>query len=402
MYQFVDFLKNGLLHLSIWQLVVVTLVLTHITIIAVTVYLHRSQAHRALDLHPSINHFFRLWLWMTTGMSTRAWVGIHRKHHARCEQTEDPHSPQILGLRKVLFEGAELYRAAAKDHEMVARYAHGTPSDWLENKLYSQFSALGLYMMLGINTLLFGVPGVIVWAVQMAWIPFFAAGVINGVGHYVGYRNFECQDASRNIFPWGILIGGEELHNNHHTYGTSAKLSVKWWEFDIGWFYIKLLQCFRLAKVRRTVPADAQQLISKTQVDGETLRAILANRFEVLAHYSKEVIIPTFREQRAQAAAKGYRLARRIQSLLIRDRSLVGQSDKQTLEHTLAHQSILNTVYVYRNKLQDIWLRTTASQKELVDAIGEWCLQAEQTGIDVLRNFAIKLRTYVPGQQRAL
>jgi stearoyl-CoA desaturase (Delta-9 desaturase) len=276
MYLF-DFLDGGLLTLSWWQVIVAALLLTHVTIAAVTIFLHRSQAHRGLDLHPAVAHFFRLWLWLTTGMLTKEWVAIHRKHHAKCETPDDPHSPQTRGLRKVLWEGAELYMAEAQNKETLARYGHGTPGDWVERNVYSRFTWQGLGVMLGVNLILFGWLGLTVWAVQMIWIPFFAAGVINGIGHFWGYRNYDSPDASSNIVPWGILIGGEELHNNHHTYPTSAKLSSKWYEFDLGWFYIRLLAAVGLARVLRVAPV-AKVAAPRLPVDVETLQAVINNR----------------------------------------------------------------------------------------------------------------------------
>lgn len=390
-----QWLSAGILQFSWWQDVIVVLVLTHITIASVTIFLHRSQAHRALDLHPIMSHFFRFWLWLTTGMVTKAWVAIHRKHHARCETEEDPHSPQVLGLKKVLFEGAELYRKAAKDKALVERYGHGTPNDWLERNLYMRFDTFGIFLMMSIDILLFGLPGLAMWAVQMIWIPFFAAGIINGVGHYFGYRNFECADASKNILPWGIIIGGEELHNNHHTYGSAAKLSVKKWEFDIGWTYICIMRAFGLAKVKRVPPKVAMDP-SKSKVDSETLTAVLANRFQVMAHYSKDVINPVFQHEYRSAELKGRFMSRRVKRLLAREDSLVRAKDEAQLARAFEGHSRLATVYEYRQRLQAIWARTTASQKELVDAIKEWCVQAEATGIKVLHDFSGKLKTYVP------
>ena len=273
----------GLLNLSFWGYVVATLILTHITIIGVTIYLHRYQAHRGLELHPLLSHFFRFWLWLTTGMVTKEWAAIHRKHHAKCETAEDPHSPQVKGLKKVLWEGAELYQEEAKNQETLERYGQGTPDDWLERNIYTRHSAKGIVLMLLIDLLLFGIPGITIWALQMAWIPFHAAGVINGIGHYWGYRNFECKDAARNIFPWAFWIGGEELHNNHHTFATSAKFSVKWWEFDIGWGYIKLFSLLKLAKVKR-LPPKVKIVPNKTCVDIETVKAIITGRFQVMSH----------------------------------------------------------------------------------------------------------------------
>jgi len=280
-----DFLSNGLLHATGWQIFFYTLAVTHITIAGVTIYLHRCQAHRALELHAIPSHFFRLWLWMTTGMVTKEWAAIHRKHHAKCETEEDPHSPQTRGIKKVLLEGAELYRAESKNAETMEKYGHGTPDDWVERNVYSRFGWQGVGLMLIINVMLFGVVGLTVWAVQMLWIPITAAGIINGIGHYWGYRNYDCNDAATNVFPWGIIIGGEELHNNHHTFGTSAKLSSKWYEFDIGWMYIRILEMMGLAKVKKIAPApkfDRQKLVA----DFDTLQSVIANRYDVTAKYA--------------------------------------------------------------------------------------------------------------------
>lgn len=384
----------GLLNLSFWGYVAATLILTHITIIGVTVYLHRHQAHRALNLHPWPSHFFRFWLWLTTGMRTKDWAAIHRKHHARCETVEDPHSPQILGIKKVLWEGAELYRQEGRNAETLSRYGYGTPDDWIERKLYTPHSDKGIFLMLGIDLLLFGVPGLTIWAIQMMWIPLFAAGVINGIGHYWGYRNFECGDAARNIVPWGILIGGEELHNNHHTFGTSAKLSVKWWEFDLGWLYIQLLSALKLAKVKK-LPPKLILMQGKKSVDVDTLKALLANRLSVLAHYTEEVILPVFNEvKKCKFIKESGDNLRRAKTLLKQADCLIDESGKQSLGQFLEDKQALKTVYDYRQALQAIWSKTTATQKELVDALQEWCKQAEDSGIETLRQFVAKLRCY--------
>ena len=289
---------SGLIDLSWWGYVLATLALTHVTIASVTIFLHRHQAHRALELHPAASHFFRFWLWLTTGTVTKEWASIHRKHHAKCETVDDPHSPQILGIKKVLLEGAELYRKEARNQETLEKYGRGTPDDWLERNLYSRRSFLGIMLMLTIDLLLFGPIGLTIWAVQMAWIPVTAAGIINGAGHYWGYRNFQPADASTNIVPWGILIGGEELHNNHHAYIGSAKLSNKWYEFDIGWLYIRSLSALGLAKVKRIAP-KVRLDTAKTACDIDTLRAVLANRYEVMAKYAK-LLKRTYREELAQ------------------------------------------------------------------------------------------------------
>jgi stearoyl-CoA desaturase (Delta-9 desaturase) len=335
----------GLCNLPWWGNIVVLLGLTHITIAAVTIFLHRHQAHRALNLHPIISHFFRLWLWLTTGMVTKEWASIHRKHHAKCETPEDPHSPQVLGLPLVLWQGAELYRKEAANKETLERFGQGTPDDWMEKNIYSH-SKWGISIMMAIDLLLFGVPGICIWAVQMAWIPFFAAGIVNGVGHFVGYRNFECPDASRNILPWGIIIGGEELHNNHHTYPTSAKLSVKWWEFDIGWLYIRTFELLGLAKAKRR-PPEPKLVVGKSQVDMETLKAIILNRFQVMANYSKEVILPVFMQEKQKVHGPDLNVWNRDKALLIQEKSLLDSTAKQRLAGFLAGNKTIQVVYQF-------------------------------------------------------
>ena len=283
-----DWLAHGFWQLAWWQMVLFTLALTHVTMISVTVFLHRHQAHRALDLHPLAAHFFRFWLWLTTGQVTREWTAIHRKHHAKCEQAQDPHSPHVYGIKTVLLRGYELYRAEAVNQETLERFGHGTPADWLERKLYTRFSWYGVALMLIIDLSLFGALGLTVWAVQMAWTPVMAAGIVNGAAHYWGYRNFETPDASTNISPWGLIIAGEELHNNHHTYPTSAKLSVKPYEFDVGWLYISLLQKLRLATVKKTPPRLAYGNV-RPVADEKTLEALISNRYEIMARYARDM-----------------------------------------------------------------------------------------------------------------
>jgi stearoyl-CoA desaturase (delta-9 desaturase) len=383
----------GILDLPWWGYIVATLILTHITIASVTIFLHRAQAHRALVLHPVVSHFFRLWLWLTTGMETKAWTAIHRKHHAKCETVEDPHSPQVMGLAKVLWEGAELYRKEGKNKETLERYGQGTPDDWLEQNIYTPHSAKGVALLVAINLFLFGIPGLTIWAIQMAWIPFFAAGIINGIGHYYGYRSFECADAAANVFPWGILIGGEELHNNHHTYPTSAKLSVKWWEFDIGWLYIRVLMTLGLAKVKRTVPKP-KIIAGRQSIDVESLHALLNNQVQVMTTYSKSVILPLFRQEKQKALPADRRLLQRVKDALIRADILVDETDRRDLKVVLEQNRALQIVYHFRERLKTIWNRTTATQKELLDALQEWCQQAEATGIQKLQDFSSYLKGY--------
>ena len=384
---------NGIIDLPWWGYVLVTLGLTHITIAGVTIFLHRHQAHRALDLHPLVSHFFRLWLWLTTGMVTKAWTAIHRKHHARCETEEDPHSPQILGLPKVLWEGAELYRQEAKNPETLEHYGKGTPDDWIERALYTPYSQFGIVMMLIIDALLFGPIGITMWAVQMIWIPFFAAGIINGVGHYWGYRNYESADAATNIVPWGILIGGEELHNNPHAFPGSAKLSSKPWEFDIGWLYIRSMQIIGLAKIKKVAP-EPQINPAKQAVDMETVRAILVNRFHVLSHYARDVVGPVMREELHKADESCRRLLRRARRPLIRGEAVMDANAKGRVEAALNYSQTLATVYEYKKRLQELWQTRFNSQDSLLRHLQEWCKQAEATGIKVLQDFSHSLKGY--------
>lgn len=384
----------GLVHLPWWGYLVVTLVLTQITIFSVTLFLHRCQAHRALELHPIVSHFFRLWLWLTTGMMTKEWAAIHRKHHAKVETAEDPHSPVTKGIWTVLLEGTELYKKESRNPETLERYGQGTPDDWMERNIY-RHSKYGIVLMLIADLALFGFIGLTIWAVQMVWIPFFAAGIINGVGHYVGYRNFECQDASRNVFPIGFFVGGEELHNNHHTYGTSAKFSVHWWEVDLGWGVIRALQFFGLAKPKR-VPPKAKLIPGKSTVDVDTLKAILTNRFQVMAQYSKNVMMPVLREESRRAGNAGSAMLARAKKYLVRESSLVNYQDQQRLVDVLESNRSLQVVYQFRLKLQSIWAKSTATQHELLESLQEWCAQAEATGIKVLREFVDHLKAHVP------
>jgi stearoyl-CoA desaturase (delta-9 desaturase) len=383
----------GILAPSLWQVIAATLILTHITIVTVTVFLHRSQAHRALDLHPVVSHFFRFWLWLTTGMVTREWVAVHRRHHAKCETPADPHSPQVLGLRKVLSEGAELYGQAASDTETLVRYGHGTPADWLERHVYGRYHWEGVGLMLLLDMLLFGVYGLTVWAVQMLWIPFFAAGVINGLGHYRGYRNFETADASTNIAPWGILIGGEELHNNHHAFPSSARFSSKWWEFDIGWLYVRVLSALGLAKVKKVAP-EPHVVEGKRSVDMDTLRAVIVGRMHVFARYAQEVLAPVTRAEICRSEQHCKRLFRRTHRLLLLERSRLDAVAKRRLEQVLAQSQRLRTVYQFREALRDLWERSAPNQEVLLKALQEWCQQAEATGIQALEGFARRLRGY--------
>ncbi|HJX16747.1 MAG TPA: fatty acid desaturase [Acidiferrobacterales bacterium] len=387
---------DGLIVLPWWGYFVVALVFTHITIASVTIYLHRHQAHRALDLHPLVSHFFRFWLWLTSGMVTKEWAAIHRKHHAKCETAEDPHSPQVLGIGKVLREGSELYRAEAKNQETLVKYGHGTPSDWIERHLYTPHSAKGIALMFIVNVLLFGPIGITIWAVQMMWIPVTAAGVINGIGHYWGYRNYEAADASTNIVPWGILIGGEELHNNHHTFASSAKLSSKWWEFDIGWLYIRTLETLGLARVKK-IPPELTYDRAKNHVDLETVRAVITARFVVMAQFAREVMTRVHRDELRNLDPSDktrLTLLKRARRLMVREPRLLDEAARARLQKALEQNQTLHTVYTMKQKLADVWQRSATTQENLIQALQDWCHEAEATGIHALREFSNKLRTY--------
>ncbi|HET7649934.1 MAG TPA: fatty acid desaturase [Gammaproteobacteria bacterium] len=382
---------HGLITEPLW-IVLIAAVFMHLTITAVTLYLHRDQTHRALDLHPVVRHFFRFWLWMTTGMVTGEWVAVHRKHHAHCETESDPHSPKIRGLRKVLFEGAELYRAEANNAETVEKYGRGTPDDWIERNVYRRHSRLGIYSMLVIDVLLFGPIGITVWAVQMVTIPFLAAGVVNGVGHHTGYRNFECKDAATNVTPWGLVLCGEELHNNHHAFPSSAKFALRPWEVDLGWWYIRGLEIFGLATVRRVAPTPVMS--DSHHVDLDTVRAVIVNRLHVLRHYSHDVIRPVVAAEKAKAGAAGRAMLARARRLLIREETLLDSNARSRVQAALAENHTLKTVYEFRQRLQAIWENRSLSNEHLVAQFKEWCSQAEATGIAKLKEFSASLRRY--------
>jgi len=385
---------SGFIDLPWWGYIVVALTLTHITIASVTIYLHRHQAHRALDLHTIPSHFFRFWLWLTTAIVTKEWVAIHRKHHAKCETEEDPHSPVILGIKKVLLEGAALYRTEAENQATLDKYGHRTPDDWLENNLYSKHSEVGITLMLIINVLLFGPLGLTIWAVQMAWIPINAAGIVNGIGHYWGYRNFQTEDASTNIVPWGIFIGGEELHNNHHAYASSAKLSNKWYEIDIGWFYIRVLETFGLAQVKKRAPRVRLNQ-AKTSCDMETLQAVIANRYEVAARYA-QLMKKTYSTEIVQLKLQALDKidAVRIKHWLHLDENVLTEQQKTKLSEVIEACGILQTTYILRQELAAIWQSTTATKEQLVKQLEDWCRRAENSGIAALQEFSQRLRCY--------
>jgi stearoyl-CoA desaturase (delta-9 desaturase) len=382
----------GLLNLSFWGYVLVAFIMVQVTMMAVTLYLHRDQAHRALDLHPVLRHFFRFWIWATSGMLTREWVAVHRKHHAFCETVNDPHSPQIYGIRKVLLEGAELYRAEKDNPETLEKFGRGAPDDWLERNVYLRFKFGGIVLMSVADLVLFGIPGIIIIAVQMVSMPLFAAGIINGLGHFSGYRNFECDDAARNIVPWAFLIGGEELHNNHHAFPTSAKFSVRNWDFDIGWLYIWTFRIFGLAKVRKVAPRPVLKSRPLPQVDLENLRAIIVNRMHVLRDYTKQVTLPVFKTERAVTA--GNSALRKARTLLIRQPRLLDEHATARLREILSDNRALQTVHEFRERLRELWSGANVSNEKLLAQLKDWCAEAEASGIKVLEDFAARLRSY--------
>jgi stearoyl-CoA desaturase (delta-9 desaturase) len=391
----VQWLAHGAADATWWQVLLFTLVTTHVTIAAVTIFLHRAQAHRALELGPIPSHFFRFWLWIGTGMLTKEFVAVHRKHHAKCETEEDPHSPQTRGLKALLLTGVELYQAEAAKPETLEKYGVGTPDDWIERNVYSRFTWQGVGLMLLLDLFLFGAIGAVVWAVQMAWIPWWATGIINGVGHYWGYRNFEAADESRNVVPWGILIGGEELHNNHHTYPTSAKFSVKPYEFDIGWIYIRAMEMIGWAKVRKAVPKMA--LGAVRVADDKTLEALIAHRYEVMAHYAKALKgavggeLAKLKAQGAEGTArwKEMRLAKRW---LHRDDDKIPHAVKPQMAQALAQSAALAKLVAMREELRTLWTRTNVSAPQLVLDLQAWCKRAEESGIAALQELSLRLR----------
>ena len=393
-----EFLNGGLLDLSWWQLIVAALLLTHVTIASVTIFLHRSQAHRALDLNPAVAMFFRACLWLTTGMQTKEWVSIHRKHHAKCETPEDPHSPQTRGLKTVLLTGAELYIAEAQNKETLSRYGHGTPSDWMERNVFSRFVWQGLALMLAFDVILFGAIGVTIWAVQMLWIPFHAAGIINGIGHFWGYRNYDAPDASTNIVPWGIWIGGEELHNNHHTYPTSAKLSNKWYEFDIGWLYIRMLETAGLAKVLRVAPRPTVAE-PKHAVDAETLQALIVHRYDLLAKYArslKHTLHDELQKMHTLAPHERARFARLRRWLRKGDVTQLPATEQHSLADLMAQSRAMKTLVEMRTELLATWNKSSASREQMLAHLQDWIARAEASGIAALHDAAQRIRSYRP------
>ena len=389
-----QFLTSGLVGLGWPGLLVVLLVFTQLTIFSVTLFLHRSQAHRGVDFHPALNHFFRFWTWLTTSMITREWVAIHRKHHAKVETAEDPHSPQTRGIGKVLREGAELYREARNDRASIEQYGKGAPDDWIERHLYTRHANLGPVALAVVNFLLFGLPGIALWAIQMAWIPFWAAGVVNGLGHWWGYRNFESADTSTNLTPWGVWIGGEELHNNHHAFPSSARFSMRRWEFDIGWAAIKGLEKVGLAKVLRVAPSlDIRPNIAVP--DGETLRALLSHRFQAMTDYQRNVLKPALREEAAAAGASLRELLpRRMRRGLVDDGRWLKPDAREQLRSWVSQRPRIHVLVEYRARLAALLEARSHDAAERLHQLQAWCQEAEASGIRALQEYSMRLKGY--------
>ena len=375
--------------LSAWQYIAIALALTHVTIVAVTVFLHRAQAHGSVELGPVASHFFRFWLWLTTGIVTIEWVAIHRKHHAKCETEEDPHSPQVKGLNRVLWGGLGLYREEAKNLETLEKYGRGTPKDWLEANIYRKLPSAGISLMLLIDLVCFGWVGIAIWITQMLWIPFWAAGVINGVAHFWGYRNWNTPDAARNISPLGILIGGEELHNNHHAFASSARLSNKWYEFDIGWFYIRLMEILKMAKVKKVAPRlriDREKLT----VDLETMSAVLGNRLQVVSNFGRQVVQPVIKQELAEFSKVDRTLVKRMLTGAVE----FDTQAKARLHVIMRDSPVLQAVHDSQEQLHDLWGRTTSNQQARLESLQQWIHEAEETGVQALQEFAQRMRGY--------
>lgn len=390
----IDFLTGGLLQFTWWELLLVLLVCVQLTIFSVTLYLHRSQAHRGVDFHPVLNHFFRFWTWLTTSMITKEWVAIHRKHHAKVETDEDPHSPQTKGIRKVFWEGVELYREARRQRADIEQYGRGAPEDWIERRLYTPLATWGPITLLVVQFALFGLPGIAVWAIQMAWIPFWAAGVVNGLGHWWGYRNFESADTSTNLTPWAFWIGGEELHNNHHAFPSSARFAMRRWEFDIGWAAIKGLEAVRLAKVLRVAPRlDIRPNISVP--DADTVKALLSHRFQAMTDYQRNVFKPVLAEEAALAGQKLRQLLpRRMRRGLVDDGRWLKPDARDALNSWVAQRPRMQALVEHRKRLAAVLEARSHDAAERLRQLQAWCKEAEESGIASLQAYSQRLKGY--------
>ena len=395
-----DFLAGGLIQASFWELVVYFMVVTQLTIMSVTLYLHRSMAHRSVDFHPALAHVFRFWTWLTTSMITKEWAAIHRKHHAKCETEEDPHSPQFKGIDTVMWRGVELYRAARGEREDIEKYGKGCPDDWIERKLYTPHATKGPTLLLFISFALFGFAGVAIWALQMLWIPFWAAGVVNGLGHWWGYRNFETTDTATNLTPWGFWIGGEELHNNHHAFPSSAKFALRKWEFDIGWTVIRGLQALRLAKVLRVAPSlDVRPNIAMP--DAETLKALLAIRFQAMTDYYRSVTLPALREEASNAGDRVRALPRKLRKGLADGGRWLDGDARERLQKWVAERPRMATLADFRQRLAQVLDDRSHDAQATLQKLHAWCAEAEASGIQALQAFSARLKGYALAPARA-
>jgi stearoyl-CoA desaturase (Delta-9 desaturase) len=390
---FLDFLVSGVTQIGWGALLVYFLIATQLTIFSVTLYLHRSQAHRGVDFHPALNHFFRFWTWLTTSMITKEWVAIHRKHHAKCETEDDPHSPRIKGIGTVLWRGADLYREARKDRAMVEQYGKGAPDDWLQRKIYTPLCLGGPVLLLVMSFVLFGFKGVSVWALQMAWIPFWAAGVVNGLGHWWGYRNFETTDTATNLTPWGVWIGGEELHNNHHAFPSSAKFALRKFEFDIGWAAIRMFERFGLATVLRVAPSlDIRPNIPMPDTD--TLKALLAHRFQAMTDFQRNVITPALRDEAKTAGKKLRALPRTMRKGLADDGRWLKPEAREQLQQWVAQRPRILTLIEYRARLATVLEARSQNASDTLQQLQVWCREAEASGIQALHEFSQRMKGY--------
>jgi stearoyl-CoA desaturase (delta-9 desaturase) len=387
-------LLYGAIRLPWWGYAAFTFAMVQLMFLGVTLYLHRDQSHGGLVLHPMLRHFFRFWLWFCSSTVTREWVAVHRRHHAYADLPGDPHSPVVFGLRRVLMQGYELYAAAARDPKILENYGRGTPDDWLEHNLYSRFPKVGISLFVVLQLLMFGVPAIAMLGVQLIAQPLFAAGVINGLGHRVGYRSFEMPTAATNIVPWGVLIAGEELHNNHHAFPSSPRFAVQGWEIDLGWLFICLFRALGLARVRCLAPRP-HIVCDRAEIDADTAQALFTNRMHVLRDYRRRVIRPVFRALRKQQSPAV--LAPRSPRLLVRHPKLLDERARQQLRELLERYEVLRTVIEFRDRLQQLWDETAASHGRALEQLRELCAQAEGSRILALRKFALRLRTYTLG-----
>ena len=386
-----SFLRYGLVELPFWGYCLVTFLTIQVMFLGVTLYLHRDHSHGGLILHPALRHVFRFWLWFSSGVVTREWVAVHRCHHAHADEPGDPHSPVLFGLRRVLLEGAELYRDAARDPHLLRSYGRGTPDDWLERHLYTPYAYAGIVFFVGAHLILFGIPGIIMIAVHLAAMPFCAAGVISGLGHALGYRSFEMPSRATNLVPWALLLGGEELHNNHHAFPRSARFAVQPWEIDIGWLWIRLFRALGLARVRWDAPRPHLER-RRREVDAETVSALFTNRMHVLRDYGRRVVLPVCRELAAREGQGA--LPPSAPTLLIRHPAVLADEARRKLRELLEKHEVLRRVVEYRESLQQLW---NDSPARALTPLRDWCQAAEESGIGALREFAQGLPAYARG-----